>query len=184
MDIKHSKAFVDKIDKENGILEVVIASDESNDRDGDSISLNSWDLKNFKRNPVILDLHLAERSSTSVIGKAEKIWIDKENKQLRFTPRFAVNENPKAKIIYDLYANGFMSAFSVGFLPYKDQFGTVKNELLEISAVPIPANANALAVMRSFDIQPVEWKELDYRLSIMNRGAIINRKTRLLSLFK
>jgi len=68
------------------------------------------------------------------------------------TWEFAVDANPKAKIIFDLYAGGFLHASSVGFIPtefdkQKDgstDYYTIKQaELLEVSAVSVPANAAA-----------------------------------------
>jgi len=84
---------------------------------------------------------------------------------------FAVDANPMARIAYDLYRGKFLNAVSVGFIPlrWQDADGTVhpargrsaraeadvaarpfqrrylEQELLEVSAVGIPANPNALA---------------------------------------
>jgi len=60
-----------------------------------------------------------------------------------------------AKVAYGLYKGGFLSAVSVGFIPLQWENGTkeagyrrkyTEQELVEVSAVSIPANPNALAL--------------------------------------
>ena len=71
------------------------------------------------------------------------------------TWKFASQENPFAKIARDLYRGGYLRAASVGFVPIRWEDGKdksafkrkyVEQELLEVSAVGIPANPNALAL--------------------------------------
>src|SRR5947207_9660441 len=68
---------------------------------------------------------------------------------------FASDINPMAKIAHGLYKGKFLNAVSVGFIPLRWQDGTketpyrrryLEQELLEVSAVAIPANPNALAL--------------------------------------
>jgi len=143
---------VKSVDEETSTLEAVFST-EDEDRHGDIVRQN-WDLKQFKKNPVILNSH-NYWSATDVIGKAEKIGI--KNGQLEGKIKFAVEENPIAKIIFDLYKNGFLNAFSVGFIPkeFSDKGEILKSELLEVSAVSVPANAYALAKSAGIDIKPL-----------------------------
>src|SRR5207244_1978655 len=69
--------------------------------------------------------------------------------------QFATDVNPMAKIAYGLYRAKFLSAVSVGFIPLRWEDGAqdtafrrkyLEQELLEVSAVAIPANPNALAL--------------------------------------
>jgi len=69
--------------------------------------------------------------------------------------QFATDANPLAKIAHALYSGKFLSAVSVGFIPRRWENGThettftrkhLEQELLEVSAVSIPANPNALAL--------------------------------------
>ena len=140
------------VDEENCTLEAIFST-EDEDRHGDIVRQN-WDLKQFKKNPVILNSH-NYWSATDVIGKAEKIAV--KNGQLEGKIKFAVEENPIAKIIFDLYKNGFLSAFSVGFIPkeFSDKGEILKSELLEISAVSVPANAYALAKSAGINLKPL-----------------------------
>jgi flagellar biosynthesis GTPase FlhF len=89
-----------------------------------------------------------------VIARANKTKIEGKGKRSKLVQEweFAVEENPKAKIIFDLYAGGFLHASSVGFIPREfkknkdgstDYYTIMKAELLEVSAVSVPANAAA-----------------------------------------
>jgi hypothetical protein len=69
--------------------------------------------------------------------------------------QFATDVNPMAKIAYGLYKAKFLAAVSVGFIPLRWENGNqdtafrrkyLEQELLEVSAVAIPANPNALAL--------------------------------------
>ena len=140
----------DSINKENSSL-IGIFSTEDEDRHGDIVR-QDWDLKSFKKNPVVINSH-QYFDATEVIGKVEDIKVN-EDKQLEGKIKFAAEENPKAKIIFDLYAGGFLNAFSVGFIPKQfDDKGTIlKSELLELSTVSVPANAFALAKSKGIDV--------------------------------
>src|SRR5260221_9029166 len=83
---------------------------------------------------------------------------------------FAVEENPMAKVAYGLYKGGFLNAVSVGFIPVRWENGSeekgyrrkyLEQELLEVSAVSIPANPNALTLaLKSGAIEKSDLKEL------------------------
>lgn len=148
---------VKSIDKDLGTLEAIFSTQDV-DRHGDVVLQDGWDLSNFKKNPVILNSH-NYGDAAEVIGKASQVKID--GKKLVGKITFAVNENPKAKVIFDLYAGGFLNAFSVGFIPTKfkenkdgtkDWYTIEEAELLEVSAVSVPANARALAKAKGIDI--------------------------------
>ncbi len=144
-----------------------IASTESVDRDGDILRANGWNLKNFKKNPRVLWAH---DDKDLPIAKATDIRI--HDKKLLFKPKFATAEmNPKAEQIFQMFKAGFLRAFSVRFDPVewediKQDDGKQSSlfrqprdykslELLEISAVNIPANAEALksAAMHDFVVK-------------------------------
>ncbi len=146
-------AVIKTVDAENFSLEAVFSS-QKEDRHGDVVMQDGWDLKMFKKNPVILNSHNYD-DATEVIGRATNLKI--VGNELHGKITFAVNENPKAKIIFDLYAGGFLNAFSVGFIPKKfkedDYFTIEESELLEVSAVSVPANAWALAKSKGIDVE-------------------------------
>lgn len=149
------------IDKDNYTL-TMVASTQDVDRHGDTIVQAGWSLDRFNENPVILNSH-NYRDATEVIANATRTEIVGKGKRSRLEQdwKFAVEENPKAKVIFDLYAAGFLHASSVGFIPTK--FATDKNgnedwytieeaELLEVSAVSVPANAYALAKQKGLSL--------------------------------
>ncbi len=143
---------VKDVNKENYTL-TMIASTQTVDRHGDTIIQAGWDLAPYKKNPVILNSH-NYFDATEVIAKAKSTKIEGKGKKAKLVQvwEFAVEENPKAKIIFDLYAGGFLHASSVGFIPRKfaenkdgsrDWYTIEEAELLEVSAVSVPANAAA-----------------------------------------
>lgn len=122
------------------------------DRMNESLDPAGADMKNFKKNPVVLFAH---NYSEPPIGKA--LWIKKDGKGLLSKVQFA--KTAFAEEIFGLYKDGFMNSFSVGFQPTEwednnDKSGKSKKpdrvytkwELLEYSAVPVPANPEALAL--------------------------------------
>lgn len=121
------------------------------DRYGDVIEVEGWNLKNYKKNPVFLWTHDYKQPP---VGKAVK--VGKTEKGLLFQVKFPTPEEYTfADTIYKLYLGGYLRATSVGFRdlerePITDKEGRQtgflykKQELYELSAVPVPANPNAL----------------------------------------
>jgi len=125
------------------------ASTADQDRDGEVIDVAGWDLKNFKKNPVIMFAH---NYSTLPIGRATKIGVrdGKLVNNVEFPPEGTYEF---ADIVERLVGAGFLKTESVGFMPKKWEDGDgekaprrtyTKQELLEISIVPVPSNPNAL----------------------------------------
>jgi len=149
---------VKKSNDDNRTIEGVFSTSDV-DRSGDPpIEQESWNLKNFKKNPVVLFSH---DSRNIPIGKVTKLGLD-EKGNLAGKIMFAVDEGvgiygDLIKTVYNLYKGKFMRAFSVGFklgeiTDDKKGMKLIKNELLEISCVPVPANALALAKARGLDL--------------------------------
>lgn len=162
-----SNAEVKAGDDDKRELQFTISTDTI-DRAGDKINQSGWQLDNYLKNPVMLWAH---DYSKPPIGKSDGMKI--EGGKLKSNTMFVPASNPAigrfAEGIYQLYKGGFMSAVSVGFLPKKWAFvddSTRKYgidfeemELLEFSAVPVPANPDAILEARSMaDVVPViEW---------------------------
>jgi HK97 family phage prohead protease len=128
------------------------------DRHGEVIDQKGWKLDNFLKNPVVLWSH---DHTQPAIGKIVDIGYTDGN--LEGTVQFAAEEYEFAATIYRLYAGGYMNAVSVGFNNVKwsydetdDLLTLVENELYELSAVTIPANAMALAKSKGIDISSIE----------------------------
>jgi HK97 family phage prohead protease len=140
----YTKAFVEeKLNDEERILEAATASTGDEDRDEEFINPSGWDLENFKRNPV---LQWAHDYTKPPIGKVLDIKVVDD--KLIFKPQFA--KTTFATEIWELFKGGFLNAFSVGFKAQEKEGNKfLKQELLEISAVPVPSNPNALVLARS-----------------------------------
>ena len=126
----------------NGTFKFVI-SDETRDRAGEVIKVDGWDLKNYKKNPVVLFGH----SYYSLpIGKATKVYI--EDGKLIAEGIWASHE--QAQTLRKMYDEGFVKTTSVGFIvkerDKKDDSIITRAELLEFSVVPVPANPSALSL--------------------------------------
>ena len=158
--VKAMDYTIEKIESLDDSLKtfVAVASTEDEDRDKDIIRQDGWDLKNFKKNPMIPWSH---DYWGIPIGKSLKTWIDKESKKLMFKPQFDVDDNDSMKILKK-YKNGFLKSFSVGFRGLKYEYRDpedrwwggiefLEQELLEISAVTIPANPNATVSLNGVD---------------------------------
>ena len=140
-----------KSDDEKATIKAIFST-PNDDRHGERVN-QKWDLKNFRANPVILNSH-NQWDAKAVVGKAIKIGMSKGN--LVGEIEFAVEANPDAKIIYELYKGGFLNAFSVGFIAKKfsaDYSEILEGELLEISCVAVPANAEALQQAKAKGIE-------------------------------
>jgi HK97 family phage prohead protease len=125
-------------------------SDGSVDRMNDRIDPYGWDLTSFRSNPVALWAH---DSSSPPIGRVRRTYV--ASGRLMGDIEFASAEiYPFADQVYKLVTNRFINSVSVGFRPITWQFSDDadrgfgidfhEQELLEISVVPVPANANAL----------------------------------------
>lgn len=132
---------------------VFVMSDETVDRAGDIVKVDGWQLDGFRKNPVFLSQHASDRFP---LGVWEKVWT--ENGKLMGLARFAdAGTHPEADLAYSLYKQGIMNAVSVRFVGMEyepNEHGGLtftSQELLECSAVSVPANPNALAVAKGFD---------------------------------
>lgn len=150
-----------------------VASTPVVDRQGDIVDQATWDLTNFKANPVIPWAH--DYFSPPV---ARAVEIGVINGVLQFTyqaPPAGMYEF--ADLIWDFYRNQYMFAFSVGFIPNDREGNTFTDcELLEISAVVVPANPQALALAyKSGDMDIRHAKQLKSKLetTISNLDEII-----------
>lgn len=123
------------------------ASIETEDRAGDVIRAEGWELENYRLNPVILWAH---RHDLLPVGKSVDVWV--ENGALMATIEFAPTEF--AHQVRRMFEEGFLRGVSVGFRALKTsprsgkgRRGTVfeRQELLEISAAPVPMHPAALA---------------------------------------
>lgn len=131
-----------------GAMTFVISSEEV-DRHGDVVSAAGWQLAAYRQNPVFLWAHDYTRP---VIGRAAAVWPEPGLllARMEFAPTDFAAE------VAALYRSGYQQGVSVGFKPLRyaerrqESTGAflgirfLEQELLEVSAVPVPANRQAL----------------------------------------
>ena len=138
-------------------------SKEVVDRDGDILRATGVDFTNYMKNPVFLSFH---NTHEFPLGKVTRFWVEGNSVKadVYFPTVEELSTNPeqaseKAKIVdfaYCCYKTGMLNAVSVGFIPIewketKDGWDILKWELLEFSAVAVPANQDAIAeAVKSF----------------------------------
>lgn len=140
-----ARAPVKSVDLETRRMEIVVCTAEC-DRQGDIVEPEGLDFENFKKNPVVLWAH---DQSKPPVGRVVEVTLHAD--QVCAVIEFAGTEF--ALEIFNLYAQGYLNAWSIGFIPKrfkklpKSDGGGVhvyEAEVVEISAVPVPANAQAL----------------------------------------
>jgi hypothetical protein len=153
------------IDESEGRVSAIVSS-EKMDRDGDVIRAEGWELGNFNQHPVLLASH-DYHSLRSQIGVWEKMEIN--GTTMKGVARFFIGKgNDEADWAFEL-AKEKALAFSVGFIPdmdkavplHKDDTFGVRGmefkgqELLEVSAVTVPSNPDALQrIAKSPNLHP------------------------------
>lgn len=135
-----------------------VASTEGVKRDGHEVIASGMRFENFDQNPVLLWSHdqgEGDRPPLPPIGSIvdRRVEVDEDGKsRLLVRARFATHD--LAETVYRLYRDQHMRSVSIGWLPIKTepiqtdgrQTGVrfLESELLEVSAVPIPADPQAI----------------------------------------
>jgi HK97 family phage prohead protease len=133
-----------------------VGSTEQVARDQMIVRVAGWVTKEYEKNPVFLWAH---DYSKPPIGRCLSITVDHDAKALLFDIEFAEREVSEfADEIFRLFKAKMLNAVSVGFIVKKMEEPTederarganavaVECELLELSAVPVPADTDALMV--------------------------------------
>lgn len=129
-----------------------ILSDDSVDSYGDVIQQDGWDFTRFNKNPIALFGH----SAAFPIGRWKDVRV--QGNRLIGTLEFAADgTSDRIDEIKSLAAQGILRATSVGFMPmdWEDEgrgLRFTKQELMEVSLVSVPANANAVQVAKSLHV--------------------------------
>ena len=129
-------------------LEAVAVTGKPN-RYKEIMSVQGLDLTNYRKNPVVTWMHSWQ---SFPVGKATQ--VDVSGTDLIFRTEFAPTNEGQA--VKGLYRDGFLSAFSIGFMvhgteridPAQSGGAEVRissSELLEIAAVVVPVDPNALS---------------------------------------
>jgi HK97 family phage prohead protease len=135
-------------------------SNESEDRYGDIVKANGWELTNYRANPVVLFGHDYHNPP---IGRTKEIRL--EATRVLALPEFPSRDvYPFGACCGELLSKGFLNAASVGFQPIEWSFDEerlgynfIRQELLEYSICSIPANPLCLIEARTagVDLAPM-----------------------------
>jgi len=123
-------------------LEVVFTT-STPDREGDVVEPLGLDFSAYLKNPVVLWAHDQSRPP---VGRVRSVAVSET--EVSAVVEFAAGA--LAEELFSLYAEGFLNAWSIGFLPGESvpsDTGGVRilaAEVVEISAVPVPSNPEAL----------------------------------------
>ena len=116
------------------------ASTEGIKRDGKELKAENWRLDNYKSNPVVLWVH-DYMGQNLPIGRAD---ASIDGKMLVADITFD-QQDEFARQVESKYRRGFLSAVSVGWNDVSEGKHTF-HDLMDISAVPVPADPQALKV--------------------------------------
>lgn len=160
-------------------------SSERQDRYGDVVIASGIDLKQFSRNNVALFNH----SPHAPIGVWEGMRV--ENNELRGRLKLAPEgTSPRIDEIRKLVEAKVLKATSIGFIPVEaepitDAKGNrtggmryLKSELIEISLVATPANADAVALAKSLKISSATMKLVFKQPGELSLGERIRKARR------
>ena len=154
------RSYSTQIKSKTASTTTVIASTPTPDRYDDVVAGgDEWRLDKYLANPVV---QFGHDYSTPPVGKTEKLTTDKDGNLVATIRWDDSPTNPLGQTVARQFREGFLSAVSVGFQPGRSTprnklptdhpaYGASgmlfeQNQLLEISAVPVPANGEALAL--------------------------------------
>ena len=168
LEMPETKEFLEKMKDagdNSGRFEVIISTADQ-DRQGEIVSQEGWDLSHYKNNPVVLWGH---NYTGLPIGVTDSIEV-KDGKLVaigRFAPESA---NPFAQQVRRLYDAKILRTTSVGFIAKEMEGNTItKAELLEFSFVPVPANPMALSLIKTASLDSAE---------LIQKGLVLEEKTK------
>lgn len=161
------KEYAGGVLKEEGAESLsFVLSTATADRENDVVAQAGWRLEAYQRNPVMLWAHDYRQLP---VGKPSMVGVDGDKLVARGVTFPGRDSYAFGWTVGEMYRQGFLHAVSVGFRPAKWNFNAdrggmdfLEQELLEFSAVPVPANPEALIGAKSAGIplEPLlEWME-------------------------
>lgn len=132
---------------QEGQIEFVVSTGTV-DSHGERINVAGIDIKEFKKNPVVLWGH---DGFNLPIAKAIKVW--KDGDKLMAKAQFYMKDEFASKV-YNYIIDGYLNAVSIGGMVQEwgaDGITISKMVMKEFSVVSIPANPDALVASKSLD---------------------------------
>ena len=145
MNLIRTRAPVDDSTRDASVpLRFVIAS-KGEKRDGLDLSMNRFDMNAFMRNPVMLWMHGREPARGALpIGR----WQNLARTEDTITGESVFDQDDDFALnVERKYRDGYLNAVSVSWIPYSES-NEWRYDLLEASAVSVPADPDALALGR------------------------------------
>lgn len=152
MDTLYVKAGLvgQKADAEGRKIFTYRATTAAQDRQGEVVTVDGWEVENYRKNPVILDAHQYD-GIEHILGRSVEIRQTPEGLEADV---IYSRVSPKGALAERLVEEGMLGAVSVGFRSLERARGTsageplkhTRKELLEISMVPVPANHEAMRI--------------------------------------
>lgn len=133
---------VKSVDAKNFTVDADVSS-ESIDRDGEIILLSSWKnrLATYLANPLLCWMHpvgaWTARQPEDILGKSLVTEVQPTSLFCRF--QYAVRENPKAEMCFNLIAGDYLRSYSIGAIAH----GPVYNDYPEVYLNLLPEGAKA-----------------------------------------
>jgi hypothetical protein len=171
------------LDEKAGTVEYV-ASDETVDSYREVIRADGWRFDRFEKNAPFVDSHNYD-SIACLLGKVVDFKV--AGRKLVETVQWAkdVAENTLAQLGWRMLQGGFLPAVSVGFVPVRSLWQNdegwsqqlaelkldaktdvrrvfVEQQQIELSAVVIPANPNAVAIARAYKSGALADSDIDF----------------------
>src|SRR5262245_21881836 len=188
-----------QLDDDGNVYRFIIST-QNPDRDKDVIRVDGWRFESYNKNPVVLFGH-NYRALPVASGSAPTVEGDRVLSNADFS---ASRVDAFAETVRQFVKAKILRASSVGFDPLKWMYNEerrgydfVEQELLEWSIVPVPANAEALQLAKSLnlDLDPIkqwairlldEWTEersIIIPRSILERAAKVGDSDRVFVIF-
>ncbi len=143
-----SAGIIEKAAKlQEGEVEFIVSTNAI-DAHGERINVDGIDLKDYKKNPVVLWGH---DGFNLPIAKTTKIW--KDSGKLMARAKFYLKDQFANKV-YNYIVDGYLNAVSIGGMVQEwaaDGMTIDKLLMKEFSVVSIPANQEALVASKSLD---------------------------------
>lgn len=175
MDIKTlviNNSVVKSEEKAPGVITFVLSTNDV-DRDSEVLLPKGINVKEFKKNPILLWNH--DAYNRPAIGKLLMDTMEITEEKVSSDVQFDIENDSYANMIYNKYKSGFLNSGSVRFQPtqtgdpiYTEQRGVTfeKWNLIEFSAVNIPANTNANAIQREYESDKELYKDSPEMLEV------------------
>jgi HK97 family phage prohead protease len=143
-----SDGYIEKATKlAEGEVEFIVSTNAL-DAYGERIDIDGIDLKDYKKNPVVLWGH---DGFNLPIARATKVWKDGQKLMAR-AQFYMKDEFPRR--VYQYIVDGFLNAVSIGGMvdEWSEDGRTISRMTMkEFSVVSIPANQEALVASKSLD---------------------------------